>query len=153
MSLQEEPQAPLPPFLPTCPSPASTTPAGHLCKGDLPSHLPPGLPLPARGLLIVGLPLMLPVEEAFHLGRCCLLGPGWQGGSTLGRKCRLGLAVRGGRGNRTRLFGARPLLGSTVDHFTCVHGFCHLGTLERPFSEPQEQGVTTYALTRTRGCV
>lgn len=99
-----------------------------------PGHLPPGLPLPARGLLIVGLPLMLPIEEAFHLGRCCLLGPGWQGGSTLGRKCRFGLAVRGGRGNGTGLFGARPLLGSTVDHFTCVHGFCHLGTLERPFS-------------------
>lgn len=102
--------------------------------GVTPFPLSTVLPLPARGFLIVGLPLVLPIEEAFHLGRRCLLCPGWQGGSTLGWKCRFGLAVRGGRGNGTGLFGACSLLCSTVDHFICVRGFCHLGTSERPFS-------------------
>lgn len=151
-SLPEEPQAAFLLFLPThhhfssSPQQATRerqssgtceggprTALGHLCRGD-PFPLSTVLPLPARGFLIVGLPLVLPIEEAFHLGRRCLLCPGWQGGSTLGWKCRFGLAVRGGRGNGTGLFGACSLLCSTVDHFICVRGFCHLGTSERPFS-------------------
>jgi hypothetical protein len=112
---------------------------GHLPTGDFPPHFPHVLPLPARGFLIVGLPLMLPIEEAFHLGSGCLQGPGWQGGSTLGWKCRFGLSVQGGRGNRTGLFGACPLLSSTVDHFTRFHGSCHLGTAEGPFREPESK--------------
>ena len=90
--------------------------------------------LPARGLLIVGLPLVLPVQEAFHLGRRCLLGPGWQGGGTLGWESSLGFAIRGGGGDGAGLFRARPLFCSAVNHFAGIHCFCHLGTAERPFS-------------------
>lgn len=57
------------------------------------------VPGPARGFLIVGLPLVLPVQEAFHLGRGRLLGSGWQGGGTLGWEASLGFAIRGGRGD------------------------------------------------------
>lgn len=51
----------------------------------------------------MGLPLVLPIEEAFHLGRGCLLGSGWQGGGTLGREGSLGFAIRGGGGDGTGL--------------------------------------------------
>lgn len=51
----------------------------------------------------MGLPLMLPIQEAFHLGRGRLLGSGWQGGGTLGREGSLGFAIGGGGGDGTGL--------------------------------------------------
>lgn len=82
----------------------------------------------------MGLPLVLPIQEAFHLGQRRLLGPGRQGGSTLGREGSLGFALGGGRGDGAGLFRACPLFCSAIDHFARVHRFCHLGTAERPFS-------------------
>lgn len=73
--------------------------------GGFPISLPqPLLMLPARGFLIVGLPLMLPIQEAFHLGQRRLLGSGRQGGGTLGWEGSLGFAIGGGGGDGTGLF-------------------------------------------------
>lgn len=82
----------------------------------------------------MGLPLVLPIQEAFHLGRGRLLGSGRQGGGTLGREGGLGFAVGGWGGDGAGLLRACPLFCGAVDHFTRVHRFCHLGTAERPFS-------------------
>lgn len=107
--------------------------------GWLPISLPQhSLLSPAWGFLIVSLPLVLPIQEAFHLGWRRLLGSGRQGGSTLGREGTLGFAVRSGGGDGAGLLWARSLLCSAVDHFACVPRFRHLGTVERPFSGPRE---------------
>lgn len=97
----------------------------------LPSRL---AAVPAGGFLVVGLPLVLPVQKAFHLGRRHLLGSGRQGGGTLGREGSLGFAVGGGGGDGAGLFGTRPLFCGAIDHVACVHRVCHLGTAERLFS-------------------
>lgn len=51
----------------------------------------------------MSLPLVLPIQEAFHLGRRRLLGSGRQGGGTLGREGSLGFAVGRGGGDGARL--------------------------------------------------
>lgn len=62
------------------------------------------VPRPARSFFIVGLPFMLPVQEAFHLGCRRLLGSGRQGSSTLGWEGSHGFSVRGGGGDGAGLF-------------------------------------------------